>query len=104
MRCRLLYARCGDRCTASGFSQGKLDLDRLRQYFLGDELYALQEAILDPLLDETIGRKQAQRTIAALGLQGFYPGIELLRGQFLLEAVETNRPEIFHRLPGILNR
>jgi hypothetical protein len=55
---------------------------------------------LYPLHDETIRRGQLQFIVGRFKLQRFYPVLELLRRQLLLEVAKTRTPEIIHRKPS----
>lgn len=45
-----------------------------------------------PILDKAIGREQMQGIGATAYAYGSYPGVELLRGQFILQAEDTFLP------------
>jgi hypothetical protein len=51
----------------------------------------------DPVENELVGRQQAQVFAVFYRMQGSYPGIELLRWQFIFKLEQTLLPErYFH--------
>ena len=76
------------------FHGGRLaraDLDRDRQSAVGEQetLDAIEQVAAHPVDDEAIGRQQSQAGAGLDRLQGFYPGVELLLRQFVLEGADT---------------
>jgi len=71
--------------------------------FGGKPFDARSEALTHKLEYETIGRRENQRVVgrARLGRERPNPGIELLRGQLLLESTQAGVPEVLHLLVGL---
>ena len=104
------FGRYGlDRCRV-GLDTGRRRLAATNDQGNGDRtgkkiaavvLDARKIAVTNPFQDEAIGCDQAQPIFKRRGFafqaQRLDPGVELLRGQFLLEALQTGFPETGHR-------
>ena len=60
--------------------------------------------VSDPVEYEAIGRQQLELVGFLYDLQGTDPGVELLRGQFLLQFFSAALPKIQAYSPGVLER
>src|SRR6185503_5335556 len=71
--------------------------------FRREALDARHEAFTHELQHEAVRRGENERVAGGirLGSEGTDPGIELLRGEFLLETAQAGIPEILHLVIGV---
>src|SRR5207253_36772 len=65
----------------------------------GETLYARGKALAHQLEHESVGGGQHERVVRGrFGCERPDPGVELLRGEFLLEPTQAGVPEVLHRV------
>src|SRR6266513_205484 len=95
---RLRRARGGIGCAREHQAHAELATARLG----GEPLDAGDEALAHQLEHEAVGCGENQRVGACIGFRRKRPdpGIELLRGEFLLESTQAGVPEVLHLMVG----